>query len=155
MWPATFGAPLLTSAVEWLPNTEAEIESPFVDTYGAGDEIWREQWKQLLTHRRLLLQQVRGYSISSIRKTILNNFQPKLDYCFSPRKNGMDPKSVTSNEYKLPCIEFGENDWISLPDADTTNLRNVLLQFSPDIDQIFTMNTLTYLITSNLGCSLV
>jgi hypothetical protein len=49
MWPVTFGAPLLTSAVEWLSKTVSAVEVPFNDTDGTGNEILRDQWKRLLT----------------------------------------------------------------------------------------------------------
>lgn len=121
MWPATFSAPLLTSAIEWLPASTFGTEELFYDIHGTGRNIPLYSWKPLLresmlTDLRHTDQVLNNFIISmALNRSILH-----MDYCRHALPGEvliMNPRDYDT----FPCIEINEIQW----SKDPTYINNI------------------------------
>jgi hypothetical protein len=114
MWPATLGAPLLSSAVDWLPYTWYVPDSQ-VNPTGQAAGVSMSAWTNYLEHtgaRRDVVIRALGYvGMSTFGADPLT-----LDKCRHVEKEDTYPAGGVVNDVTYPCIEIGDIVWSSSDD---------------------------------------
>lgn len=125
MWPATFSAPILTGALEWLPrNMYAEGELLW-DSQGSGSMISLTMWKDFLANNYSIRRDYVDIIVEYVTRAMLEPNQPPLDRC----QHIVFNQSVQTEYYRLirdkshlinrkfPCIEVRDIQWRTAKDV--------------------------------------
>jgi hypothetical protein len=109
MWPATLSAPLVTSAIEWLPAFIDAPEVPYMDTSGTGQKISLWSWREFVREQTANKAHVAGDAASIMTQITMSNHSmhtwPHFDLC---RHFEIYPAPYTIHRppnITFPCIE--------------------------------------------------
>jgi hypothetical protein len=138
MWPATLSAPLLTSAIDWLPYTLFIPDKPVTDAggyirgWGGGPQDTWDEYQRSTAVRQHFVARAMEYVYTSV----FGSDPLEIDHCRHISKWNKYPNGGEVDHATYACFELGDIQWSNV-DSDFTPMAD-RLRFGMDLSIVTT-----------------